>query len=129
MELVAIVTALALIEYIILGLQVGQARGKYGVEAPAVTGHPIFERYFRVHQNTLEQMPVFLPGMWLFAYYVNPNLAAALGIVFIAGRAIYARGYVIEPRQRETGVIISLVATGALLLGGLIGALVQLLRG
>ncbi len=92
MELVVIVTALAIIEYIILGVQVGQARGKYGVEAPATTGHPIFERYFRVHQNTLEQMPVFLPGLWLFAYYVNPTIAAGLGLVFIAARAIYARG-------------------------------------
>ncbi|HVN85652.1 MAG TPA: MAPEG family protein [Candidatus Binatia bacterium] len=129
MEVVAIVTVLAVIEYMILGLQVGQARGKYGVEAPAITGHPIFERYFRVHQNTLEQMPVFLPGLWLFAYYVSPSIAAALGLVFIAARAIYARGYVTEPRKRETGVIISLIATSVLLLGGLIGAVIKMFRG
>ncbi|HUI25014.1 MAG TPA: MAPEG family protein [Candidatus Kryptonia bacterium] len=129
MELVAIVTVLALIEYMVLGFQVGQARGKYGVEAPATTGHPIFERHFRVHQNTLEQMPVFLPGLWLFAYYVSPSIAALFGLLFIAARAIYARGYVAEPRQRETGVIISAVATSVLLLGGLIGAVVKLFHG
>jgi len=129
MELVAIVTVLALIEYIVLGFQVGQARGTYGVEAPAITGHPIFERRFRVHQNTLEQMPVFLPGLWLFAYYVSPGISAALGVVFIVARALYARGYVAEPRQRQTGVLLSSLVTSILLLGGLIGAAVKLFRG
>jgi hypothetical protein len=62
MALVAIITVGALIQYVLLSVRVGQARGKYGVEAPAITGHPMFERRFRVHQNTLEALIVFLPA-------------------------------------------------------------------
>ncbi len=125
MQLVAIVTALALIEYFVLGLRVGQARGKFGIEAPAITGHPIFERHFRVHQNTMEQLVIFLPALWLFATYVSPSIAAALGVLFIVGRAMYARAYVAEPKTREVGVVLTVAATAILLLGGLIGAIIH----
>jgi len=128
MHLVAIVTVLALIEYFVLGMRVGQARGKFGIEAPAISGHPVFERHFRVHQNTMEQLVLFLPALWLFATYVSASIAAAVGLVFIAGRAMYARAYVADPKSRETGVVVTVVANAVLLLGGLIGALVQLLR-
>jgi glutathione S-transferase len=126
MHLVAIVTVLALIEYFILGVRVGQARGKFGIEAPAISGHPVFERHFRVHQNTMEQLVLFLPGLWLFATYVSASIGAALGVVFIVGRAMYARAYVADPKSRETGVVLTVVANAVLLLGGLIGALVRL---
>ena len=76
MEFVAFVIALALLEYAIFGMLVGWARGKYGVVAPATSGHPVFERYFRVHMNTLEQLVAFVPAMWLFGTYVNPTWAA-----------------------------------------------------
>jgi hypothetical protein len=62
MDFVAVVAALALLEYLIIGTLTGQARGRYGVKAPAVTGHPIFERWMRVQQNTIEQLVVFLPA-------------------------------------------------------------------
>jgi glutathione S-transferase len=128
MHVVAVVTVLALIQYFVLGLRVGQARGKFGIEAPAITGHPVFERHFRVHQNTMEQLVLFLPALWLFAAYVSAPLAAVLGLVFIVGRAMYAHGYVADPKKRESGVVVSVVATGILLLGGLIGALLQMLH-
>ena len=54
MEYVALVSGLALLQYIAFGMLVGKARGKYGVKAPAITGNDVFERYFRVQQNTLE---------------------------------------------------------------------------
>jgi uncharacterized membrane protein YecN with MAPEG domain len=69
MHVVALVVVLALLEYSILGVMVGQARLKYKVPAPATTGDPIFERYFRVHQNTMEQLIVFVPAMFIFAAY------------------------------------------------------------
>jgi glutathione S-transferase len=125
MDSTAIVTALALIEYIVLSIRVGQARGQYGVEAPATTGHPVFERHFRVHQNTLEQLIIFIPALWLFAYYVSNRLGALLGLVFIVGRAIYASSYVADPKQRSTGFGLSMVSSSLLLLGGLLGALVH----
>lgn len=126
MPLVTIVTVLALIQYVVQGVRVGQARQRYGVEAPATTGHAIFERHFRVHQNTLEQLLIFLPGMWLFGLYVRWGIAALLGVVFIVARFIYERGYVADPNQRARGFVITAIVNGVLLIGALIGALVHL---
>ena len=122
MEFVILVTAAALLEYVYFGFQVGQARNKYGVEAPAVTGDPIFERHHRVHQNTLENLVIFLPGLWLFATYVSEPIAALLGMVFIVGRAVYARLYVQDPPRRSIGVMMSFPIGLFLLIGGTIGA-------
>jgi uncharacterized MAPEG superfamily protein len=124
MELIAIVTLLALIEYGYFGFLVGRQRGRAGVAAPATTGDPVFERYFRVHQNTLEQLVMFLPGLWIFGRYVSAPLGALLGLVFIVGRAIYLQRYVADPESRAIGVLISFPVTLILILGGLIGALV-----
>ncbi len=122
MKFVILVAAVALLEYVYFGFQVGRARGKYGVAAPAVTGDPIFERYHRVHQNTLENLVIFLPGLWLFATYVSAPIAALLGVVFIVGRAVYAQLYVQEPARRSTGVMMSFPIGLILLIGGTIGA-------
>jgi glutathione S-transferase len=125
MKFVVLVTAAALLEYVWFGFQVGRARGEYGVDAPAVSGHPIFERYHRVHQNTLENLAIFLPGLWLFATYVNATIAALLGVVFIVGRAVYARLYVQDPPRRSIGVMMSFPIGLILLIGGAIGALLK----
>ena len=127
MELVVIVVALALLEYIFLSMQVGMGRGKYDVPAPAISGHPIFERLYRVQMNTLEQLIVFLPSIWLFAEYVSANWAAALGVVFIVGRFVYFRNYVKDPEKRTIGFLLTFSANVILLLGALIGAAVALL--
>ena len=123
MHWVAIVTILALVEYSVLGVLVGRARVEYGVEAPATTGNPIFERYFRVHQNTLEALIVFIPSLWIFAILVNPIAAAALGLLFIVARIFYARGYVEDPEKRALGAGVTFAVNGILLLGGLVGIL------
>lgn len=123
MEAIAVVTLLALIEYLVFGVQVGLARSKAGVVAPATTGDPIFERTFRVQQNTLERLVVFVPALWLFGHYVQPLVGAALGLVFVVGRFVYARGYVAEPGKRGTGFLIGEVAQALLVLGALGGAL------
>ncbi len=52
MAYVDIVTVLAVLQFLVFGFQVGGARGKYGVKAPATTGNEIFERVFRIQQNT-----------------------------------------------------------------------------
>ncbi len=123
MELVAIVAVLALLEYAYFGIRVSQARGRYGVKAPATAGHEIFERHHRVQQNTLEQLVTFLPALYLFAAYVSAPIAAGLGVVFLVGRAVYAQGYVADPQKRSTGFVIGLAANSVLLLGGLAGAI------
>lgn len=123
MDFVAVVAALALLEYIIISTLTGQARGRYGVKAPAVTGHPIFERWMRVQQNTIEQLVVFLPALFLFAGYVSRTWAAVLGLVFIVGRAIYARSYVADPDSRSLGFGLTFIPNVILVLGALLGAI------
>lgn len=122
MEPVAVVIALALIQYVVFGMLVGWARGKYGVKAPAVTGHEIFDRYFRVHQNTLELLVVFVPAIWLFGMYVDPTWAALLGLVYVVARVLYLRGYVADPAKREVGFTLSVLPVLVLLAGALWGA-------
>jgi uncharacterized MAPEG superfamily protein len=120
MDFVAFVALLALLEYVIIFMLTGRARGQYGVKAPATTGHPVFERWLRVQQNTVEQLVVFLPALFLFASYVSPRWGAILGLVFIAGRAIYARSYVADPESRSLGFGLSVVPTLLMLLGALL---------
>ena len=115
----AIVTIVALLVYFYMSLQVGRARGTSGIAAPAMTGDPLLERAVRVHINTLEGLPLFLGGLWLFAIYWNEYVAAGLGVMWIAGRLIYAAGYMADPGRRSTGFLIQFAASGILLLGAL----------
>ena len=122
MPLVSAVTLLAILEFMVLGGLVGRARVKYGVKAPATAGNEMFERHFRVHYNTLEQLIAFLPSLWLFGSFVSERWAALLGLVFIVSRILYAVGYVRDPKKREFGSILSFVFVAVLLLGALYGA-------
>ena len=116
---VAIVTILALLTYVWMGLQVGAARGKSGIAAPAMTGDPVLERTIRAHYNTLEWLPLFLTSLWLFALYWSDLVAAGLGVVWIIGRILYQTGYVRDPSKRELGFLVQAAATGILLFGSL----------
>ena len=126
MAYVDIVTALALLQFIVFAFRVGGARGKYGVKAPAVVGNEIFERHFRVQQNTLEQLLVFIPGIYLFSRYFNPLWAAALGVVYLIGREMYAVTYVRDPAKRGPGFGLTFLPTVVLVVGGLVGAVLHL---
>jgi uncharacterized MAPEG superfamily protein len=126
MALVAVVIALALIEYLVFGILAGRARVRCNVLAPATTGHPVFERYFRVQQNTLEQLIVFVPSMWLFGLYVSPLWATGLGVLFVIGRVVYLTGYVADPKKRGAGFGLSFLPTAILALGSLAGAILSL---
>lgn len=119
---VAIIVVLALLQYIYFSLQVGKARGTYEVSAPAVSGHPIFERHYRVQMNTLEQLIVFIPAVFLFGYYGNAMVAAALGAVYLVGRLLFAGSYVADPAKRSLGFMLSFLPTVVLLVGGLVQA-------
>ena len=117
-----IVTALALLQFIVFAFKVGKARERHGVKAPAITGNETFERHFRVQQNTLEQLIVFLPALYLFSRYWNPGIAAVLGVIYLAGREIYAMTYVKDPAKRSLGFALTFLPTVVLVLGGLVGA-------
>ncbi len=122
MAYVHIVTLLAVLQFIAFGFRVARARSRFGVAAPAVTGNPVFERHFRVQQNTLEQLIGLLPGMYLFSIYYNPLWAAALGVIYLAGREVYAFTYVRDPRKRGPGFAMTILPLAALLLAALVGA-------
>ena len=122
MAYVLLVIVLALLQFVLFGILVGRARGKYGVQAPAVHGHEIFERYFRVHMNTLEQLVVFLPALWLFAQFVSPHWAAGLGAVYLVGRTLYLLSYVKDPKSRGLGFALSSLPSLVMLIGVLFEA-------
>jgi glutathione S-transferase len=124
----ALVTLLAVLVYFSTTWLVGRARPKYGVAAPSTTGNPDFERVFRVQMNTLEWMPIFLPLLWLFAYYVSDIGAAALGAVWCAGRIVYIVGYSKAAASRGPGFGIQAIACLVLLLGAAAGVVSALIH-
>ena len=122
--LASLVGCLALGLYLALSFLAGRARERHDVAAPATTGHPEFEKRFRVQQNTLEQIVIFLPALWLFAAFVNAKLGAAIGLVWVAARSYYAWSYYRDPTKREPGFVVAVVASTILLIGATIGIVV-----
>ena len=121
----ALVTCLAILFYFFTSLQVGKARAKFGIKAPATTGNPGFERVFRVQMNTLEWLPFFLPALWLFAIYISDPIAAVLGLVWIAGRILYMTGYSQSAEKRGRGFGIQAAAAILLWLGAIVWRLIH----
>jgi uncharacterized membrane protein YecN with MAPEG domain len=116
-----LVTALTLIVYLVLTVNVGRARMKYKIMPPAMSGDENFERVVRVQQNTLEQLVFFLPALWLFSVYVSPLWGAVLGAVWLVGRIIFAWGYYQAAEKRVAGFAISTLSGLGLVLGSLVG--------
>lgn len=130
MDILQLVSLLALMLYFILTFKVGLARGRFGIQAPATTGNADFERYYRVQMNTLEHIVILLPAMWSFAYtWAAPNLGAAFGGLWIVGRIIYAVTYYKDAKKRSPGFFIALFATLILIIGAFIGVSKNLLLG
>lgn len=127
-EWTSLTTAAALIVYMAMSIRVGVARSKYKVAAPAMTGDPIFERHFRIHMNTLESLPVFLPAMWMFALYWSDAVAAGIGVIWILGRILYMILYMNDPKTRSAGFGIQAIASLVLLGGAIWGAATALIH-
>ena len=121
MAWVELVTVVALLQFVLFGAMVGRARVKYGIKAPAVSGNEMFERYYRVQMNTLEQLALFLPALWLGAQHMDPQWAAGLGAVYLVGRGLYYREYVADPAKRELGFTLTIVPSAILLVTALVG--------
>ncbi len=122
MPLVDIVALLALLQFFVFAGLVGRARGKYGVQAPAVTGHEMFERAYRVQMNTLELLVLFLPALYIAAQYWPASYVAGCGAVFLVGRVLYQQAYMSEPGKRGPGFLLSIAPCLALIGAGLVGA-------
>jgi uncharacterized MAPEG superfamily protein len=127
MAWVTAVVLVAILQYIVFGMMVGIARGRFQVHAPATTGHPTFERLFRVQQNSLEMLIAFIPAIWLYGWWVSQTWATGLGVAFLVARVLYAIQYVREPRTREIGAGISFLVVIILVVGSLYGVVRLLL--
>ncbi len=126
MVLVGIVTLIILVQYIGFTLLVGKQRVAHGIEAPATSGHAQFDRAYRVQMNTLEQLVIALPAMWLCGWSFSPIVAALLGLLFAFGRLLYALGYMSDPGKRGPGMGLGFLAYAGMIgcaLWGLVGKL------
>ena len=119
----ALATGLALLLYVVLSVNVSRARGRYKVDAPGTSGDPAFERVFRVHQNTLEQLVVFLPSLWLFSTFVSPVWGGGIGFLWVLARVFYAWSYYRDPASRGPGFAVSGICSLVLLIGSIGGML------
>lgn len=125
MRFVHIVALLAVLQFIAFGLLVGSARTRYGIRAPATFGHEQFERMFRVHGNTLEVLVCFLTALFIAAAYWPGEYVAAVGAVYLLGRVVYWRAYLANPAGRGLGFALSMMPTLALIVAGLVGAVIR----
>lgn len=121
MEYATLIVLLALLQYVWFTMRTGMGRPKYKVDAPACTGDETWERLFRVQQNTMEQLIVFVPACYAFAWFLSPLWALILGAVFIIGRFLYSAEYVKDPKTRVLGMSLTLLPNVALILGALFG--------
>lgn len=128
MAWVGIVIIVALFEFFFFGFAVARARGRYNCPAPATSGNEMFERYYRVQMNTLEQIVIFIPALVLFAWVHSPEWAAGIGVVWIIGRLIYFLSYVRDPRSRALGFALTALPTLGMLGAALVGLVLQLAR-
>lgn len=122
MNAVDVVAMLAVLQYLVFGGLVGRARGTYGIKAPAITGSEPFERIYRAHMNTLEQLVALLPAMYVAARYWPANYVAAIGAVYLVGRVMYWRAYIKAPQTRGLGFALSFFPVMVLVLGALVPA-------
>ncbi len=127
MGFVVVIVMLALVQFVYFGIAVGRARGRHGVAAPAVTGDEHFERFHRAHQNTLEQLVVFIPACIAAAIYAHEMAAVACGVVYLIGRSWYFRNYIAEPSTRGKGMMLTMLANVLLIAGAIVGATRQAL--
>jgi uncharacterized membrane protein YecN with MAPEG domain len=121
MEYATLIVLLALLQYTWFTMRTGMGREKYNIKAPACSGDETWERLFRVQQNTLEQLIVFIPACYAFAWFLSPLWALILGVVFIVGRFLYSAEYVKEPKTRAFGMILTFLPNAALIVGALFG--------
>ncbi len=126
---VMLVTVLSVIVLFVTTINVGRSRAKFGIKPPLMTGDPEFERALRVQQNTLEQIVLFLPSLWIFATVANSMYATILGAVWVVGRILYAWGYYQAAEKRGLGFAIAGLASMLLMVGSLIGVVMQLIKG
>jgi glutathione S-transferase len=121
-----IVILLALVVYLGTMVYCARMRARHRIMAPATSGHPEFERAFRIQQNTLEQLVAFVPAVWLFSALVNPLFGAGLGAIWLIGRIVFAVSYARAPDKRGPGFTVAFIVLIVLVVGALVKAVTLL---
>jgi len=114
MKYTVLITIVALVYTFILSARVGARRLKLGIDAPAISGQAEFDIAFRIHMNTIEQLVLFIPMLWIAVTVVGDVWAAAIGAIWVIGRIIYAIGYTAGIDKRGPGMLITVLSTVAL---------------
>lgn len=125
MNYVHVVAVLAILQFLLFGILVGRARRRHGIKPPATSGHELFERAFRVHVNTLEQLVAFLPALFMASVYWPNAIVGSVGAVYLAGRFLYRHLYLSDPARRRPGFLLTVVPTFTLLAAALVGAVTR----
>ena len=115
------ITLLTVLLLFALAFNVGRARGKYQVKAPAVSGHELFERAYRIQLNTIENVLMFLPSLWLYAVYIGDKGAGDSGVIWLIARIWYAISYQRNPAKRGPGFLVSILVIAGLWAGAAYG--------
>jgi|TARA_B110000263_G_C15020917_1_gene379501 glutathione S-transferase len=121
-----VLSCIALLIYYFTLLKSGTARQKYKISAPLHEGPEEYVRIVRAHQNTLEHLVIFLPGLWLFAFSVDPIWASIIGIFWPIGRLMYAFGYYQKAENRVLGLYVSMPPIYIFILGSFISFFMEL---
>ncbi len=121
MPFTSLITLLILMLLAATAMNVGRARVRYGIKAPAVTGHELFERAFRIQMNTLEATVAMLPALWLYGAFVGDRGAGVAGLIWLGARIWYAIAYQSDPARRGAGFGISFLVFIGLWVGALWG--------
>ena len=122
-----ILSSIALLVYYFTLLRAGMARVKFDIKAPSHDGPEEYVRHVRVHHNTLEHLVLFLPGLWLFSFAVDPVWATIIGILWPIGRIRYALSYYKDAEKRGPGLYLSMPPIYIYVLGSFIAFLYKII--
>lgn len=125
MKLTALMTLAALFVYAWTMSNAAMARGKFKVKAPSMEGPLEFQSIMRVQANTLESLPLLLAPLWMCALFLGDQWAAAAGALWCVGRVLYALAYYKDPSKRTLGYMLSMTASGLLIIGTCVGLLLH----
>lgn len=121
----ASVTLLIGLFYFFTAFRVGNLRARHGIKAPLTMGHPTFDRAYRVQMNTLEQMGIVLPFLWVAAFYPIgwAWLAPLVGLIWLLSRLVYLAGYMADPDKRLAGAMLGGICNLTLFIIAAVGVL------
>ena len=121
--LTAAITILAALICLGTAILVARTRARHKIEVPAMSGDFKVECALRVQGNTVEQIVIFLPLLWVAALYFHYTgwLVPLIGLCWCLGRVLFAFGYMAEPKKRGPGFVISVFSSLALAILAIIG--------